>query len=117
MLRPVQARSEMSTNTTRHYHRHHHHHRSLHHYTATCLGNAFLYLPAAWWLNGKEYACNAGNAGSIPGWGKFTAKGNGNPLQYPCHGQRSLVGYSPWGHKRVRNDLPAKQQFYDYEFV
>ena len=27
----------------------------------------------------------------------------GNPLQYSClenpHGQRSLVGYSPWGHK------------------
>ena len=28
-----------------------------------------------------------------------------------------LVGYSPWGHKRVRNDLPTKQHFYDYEFV
>ena len=29
--------------------------------------------------------------------------GNGNPLQYAClenpHGQRSLPGYSPWGHK------------------
>ena len=27
----------------------------------------------------------------------------GNPLQYSClenpHGQRSLVGYGPWGHK------------------
>ena len=26
-------------------------------------------------------------------------EGNGNPLQYSCPGQRSLVGYSPWGHK------------------
>ena len=26
------------------------------------------------------------------------------------HGQRSLVGYSPWGHKRVRHDLATKQQ-------
>ena len=26
------------------------------------------------------------------------------------HGQRSLVGYSPWGHKRVRRDLVASQQ-------
>ena len=30
---------------------------------------------------------------------------NGNPLQYSClgksHRQRNLVGYSPWGHKRV----------------
>ena len=25
------------------------------------------------------------------------------------HGQRSLAGYSPWGHKRVRNDLVTKQ--------
>ena len=27
------------------------------------------------------------------------------------HGQRSLVGYSPWGHKRVRDDLATKQQY------
>ena len=26
------------------------------------------------------------------------------------HGQRSLVGYSPWSDKRVRHDLVAKQQ-------
>ena len=25
------------------------------------------------------------------------------------HGQRSLVGYSIWGHKRVRQDLTTKQ--------
>ena len=32
-----------------------------------------------------------------------TGEGNGNPLQYSClenpHGQRSLAGHSPWGHK------------------
>ena len=31
--------------------------------------------------------------------------GNGSPLQYPClekfHGQRSLAGYSLWGHKEL----------------
>ena len=31
--------------------------------------------------------------------------GHGNPLQYSClenpHGQRSLVGYSPWGYKEL----------------
>ena len=26
------------------------------------------------------------------------------------HGQRSLAGYSPWGHKRVRHNLVTKQQ-------
>ena len=31
-------------------------------------------------------------------------------LPEESHGQRSLVGYSPWGHKRVRRDLAANQQ-------
>ena len=26
------------------------------------------------------------------------------------HGQRSLACYSPWGHKRVRQDLATKQK-------
>ena len=26
------------------------------------------------------------------------------------HGQRSLAGYSPWGHKRVRPNLATQQQ-------
>ena len=26
------------------------------------------------------------------------------------HGQRSLVGYNPWSHKRVGHDLVTKQQ-------
>ena len=40
-----------------------------------------------------------------------TGEGNGNPLQPgKSHRQRSMEGYSPWGHKRVRSDLEAKQQ-------
>jgi len=27
---------------------------------------------------------SAGDAGSIPGWGRFPGGGNGNPLQYSC---------------------------------
>ena len=54
-------------------------------------------------LNGKESACNAGDLGSIPGLGRSLGGGHGNPLQYSYlenpHGQRSLVGYSPWGLK------------------
>ena len=34
--------------------------------------------------NGKESACNAGDLGSIPGFGRFLEQGNGNPLQYSC---------------------------------
>ena len=37
------------------------------------------------------------------GWENPLEGGHGNPLQYSClenpHRQRSLVGYSPWGHK------------------
>ena len=44
--------------------------------------------------------------------GKGKGEGNGNLLQLPgkSHGQRSLVDYSPWGHKRVRHNLAIKQQ-------
>ena len=28
-------------------------------------------------------------------------KENGNPLQYSCHGRRSLLGYGPWDHKEL----------------
>ena len=31
--------------------------------------------------NGKETACNAGDLGSIPGWGRSPGEGKGNPLQ------------------------------------
>ena len=31
-------------------------------------------------------------------------------LPRKSHGQRSLVGYSPWGHKRVRHDWATKQK-------
>ena len=31
-----------------------------------------------------ESACNAGDSGSIPGWGRSLGEGNGNPLQYSC---------------------------------
>ena len=32
----------------------------------------------------KESACNAGGLGSIPGSGRSSGQGNGNPLQYSC---------------------------------
>ena len=32
--------------------------------------------------DGKESVCNAGDTGSIPGWGISSGEGNGNQLQY-----------------------------------
>ena len=55
--------------------------------------------------DGKESAYSAGDLGSIPGLGRSSGGGHGNPLQYSClenpHRQRSLEGYSPWGHKEL----------------
>ena len=43
--------------------------------------------------------------GSIPRARRCLGGGHGSPLQYSClenpHGQRSLVGYSPQGHKEL----------------
>ena len=51
----------------------------------------------------EESACNAGDLSSIPGLGMAPGRRHGNSLQYSClenpHGQRNLVGYSPWGCK------------------
>ena len=32
----------------------------------------------------KASACNVGDLGSIPWWGRSPGEGNGNPLQYSC---------------------------------
>ena len=32
----------------------------------------------------KELACNTGDPGLIPGPGRCSGEGNGNPLQYSC---------------------------------
>ena len=34
--------------------------------------------------DGKEFACNVGDLGSIPGLRRSPREGNGNPLQYSC---------------------------------
>ena len=51
----------------------------------------------------KESACNVGDLGLIHALGKAPEGEHSNLLQYSClenpHGQRSLVGCSPWGHK------------------
>ena len=45
-----------------------------------------MHLGLPWWLSVKEPACNAGDAGSIPGSGRSSGEGNGNPLRYSCLG-------------------------------
>ena len=56
----------------------------------------------------KNPPTNAGDikdAGSVSGLGRSPEGGHGNLLWYSClenpHGQRSLVGYRPWGGKEL----------------
>ena len=59
----------------------------------------------------KNPPVNAGNTGSIPGWGRSPGEGNGNPLQYSCLGNATDRGAwwatSPWGG-RVGHDLATE---------
>ena len=60
--------------------------------------------------DGKKSACSAGDLGLIPVLGRSPEGGHGNLFQYSClenpHEQRSLAGYSSWGHK----DLDTTEQ-------
>ena len=50
----------------------------------------------------KNLPANTGDAGSILGLETSPGVGDGNsPVFLPekSHGQRKLVGYTPWGHK------------------
>ena len=41
-------------------------------------------LGLPWWPSNKEFTCNAGDVGLIPGSGRSLEEGNGNSLQYSC---------------------------------
>ena len=56
--------------------------------------------------DGKKSSCNEGDPGSVPGLGRFqplVVRQLTTPVFLPgeSHGQRSLVGYSPWGCKEL----------------
>ena len=58
--------------------------------------------------DGKDFACNVGNPGSIPGLERFPGGGHGNPLQYSC--LENPMDRGTWqaiqslGSQRVRYD-------------
>ena len=57
--------------------------------------------------DGQKSAHNAGDLGSIPGWGRSPGVGNGNPLQYSClenpMDRGTWQGYSLCGGKAGHN--------------
>ena len=55
-------------------------------------------------LAGKESACNAGDLVSVPGWEDPLEKEmvtHSSIIAWKIPWKRSLVGYSPWGHKEA----------------
>ena len=61
----------------------------------------------------KNLPANAGDMGLIPGLGRLSGEGNGNPLQYSCLGnpmERGAWWATVRGVKRVRYNLGTKQQ-------
>ena len=79
--------------------------------------NIFTFLTQCglpWWLSGKDLPANVGDAGSTHWVEKISWRKKWQPtpvfLPGKSHRQRSLAGYSPWGHRRVGHDLVTKQQ-------
>ena len=63
----------------------------------------------------KESACNAGDSGSIPGSGRSSGEGNGNPLQYSCLENSMDWNSGAWqatvhGAAQIRHNLKIIQQ-------
>ena len=65
-----------------------------------------MYIRLPWWLSGQESVCNAGDARDMG-----STLGHEDPLEEEMatysiflpgesHGQRSLAGFSLWGHKK-----------------
>ena len=64
-------------------------------------------------LHGKESTCNAGDQGSIPGWGRFPGEETDCPLQYSCLGNPMDRG-SRWA--TVHGVTKNKTQLSDWHF-
>ena len=67
----------------------------------------------------KESACNVGDLASIPGTGRFPWRKEQLPtpvfLPGESCGQRSLVGYSPWGCKELDVIEPLTISFFHFQ--
>ena len=81
------------------------------------------YLSPSWGfprhLSGKESACQSRRCGFDPWVRKipWRRKWQPTPVLVPGkpHAQRSLVGYSPWDHKRARHNWVTKQYLLPFQ--
>ena len=64
--------------------------------------------------DGKEYACDAGDPGSVLGLGRSPGKGNSNPLQYSCL-ENLMDGGAWWA--AVHGVAKSQTQLSDFIFT
>ena len=73
---------------------------------------SFILLGFSGGSDSKESTYSVGDLGLSPELGRSPGGGHGNPLQYTClenpHGQRSLVGYSPWVAELDRTEVTGQ---------
>ena len=66
--------------------------------------NMYNFCISVIWYSGKESACQCRRHGFVPCLRKIPWRRKWKPipvfLPWKSHGQRSLVGYSQWGHKQ-----------------
>ena len=77
-------------------------------------------MKLSWWFSSKEAACNAEEAGLIPGLGRSLGEGNGNPLQYSSReipwteepGELQFTGLQKsWMHAHAHTHTHPELQF------
>ena len=73
--------------------------------------NKFMDFPRG--SDGKVSAYDAGDLGSIPGWGRSPGEGNGNPLQDSCL-ENPMDGGAWWA--TVHGVAKSRTQLSDFPF-
>ena len=81
-------------------------------------------LAIPWWLSRKEFACSAGDSGSIPGSGRSPGEGNSNPLHFWLASvlawripwTEEMGGLQSMGSQKDRHNLVAKQHHQNWKY-
>ena len=73
------------------------------------------------WLSGKESVCQCRKCRFYPWVGKIPQRNKWQPtpvfLPGKSHGQRSLVGYSPWGLKQLDKTEQLTHNTYSFRLL
>ena len=84
---------------------------SMIHVVALFLIHCRSLLGLPWWLSGKEFTCNAGDVGLIPGLGRSPGVGNdyhSSIVAWRIPWTQESGGYSLWGSQRARHYLTTE---------